>query len=95
MVSQGCLQFVGGDLYNSYEDSHSLVVFVCSTGASRCLEVRYARLASRGVPGDCCYLGVPVLVVSFPYMLALLHVPYSYWVGILIYWIVYQNRIVK
>jgi hypothetical protein len=50
--------------------------------SERALEVRDARLANRGVPGGCCYLEVPVLVASFPYVLALLHVPYPYWVGI-------------
>ena len=44
--------------------------------SERALEVRAARLADRGVPGGCCCLGVPVLEVSFPYILALLLVPY-------------------
>jgi len=38
-------------------------------------EIRRARLANRGVPGGCCYLEVLVLVVSFPYILALLKYP--------------------
>jgi hypothetical protein len=74
----------GGVLYSDGE-SHSLV-FLCVPRERACghSEVLEAKLAYRGVPGRCCYLGVPVPVVSCPYMLALLHVPYPYWVGIFI-----------
>jgi len=43
--------------------------------------MRRAMLADRGFPGGCCYPEVLVLVVCFPYMLALASVPYPYWVG--------------
>ena len=74
----------GGVLCCGYGESHSLV-FLCvprerAGGRSEVLE---AMLAYRGVPGGCCYPGVPVLVVSFPYMPALLHVPYPCWVDTL------------
>jgi DNA-binding FrmR family transcriptional regulator len=84
----------GGDLYCGQEESHSLVFLCVPRERAGVLEVRDARLANRGVPGGCCYLGVPVLVVSFPCMLVVLHIPYPYWVGIY-YWIPYQGRIVK
>jgi hypothetical protein len=68
-------------LYSGYEESHSLVFLCVPRERAGRLEVRDARLANRGIPGACSYLEVPVLEVSFPYMLALLHVPYPYWVG--------------
>jgi hypothetical protein len=38
-------------------------------------------LAGRRYSGECCYLEVLVLAVSFPYILAVFLVPYPYWVG--------------
>jgi hypothetical protein len=70
----------GGDLYCGQEESHSLVFLCVPRERAGVLEVRDARLANRGVPGGCGYLGVPV---SFPYMPALLHVPYPCWVDTL------------
>jgi len=56
--------------------------------------MRRAMPVAHGVPGRCRYLKVLVLVVSFPYILALFLLPYPYWVGILLL-IPYPDRIVK
>src|SRR6202040_744380 len=72
----------GGDLYRGCEDSHSLVFLWIPrerAGVPKCVTLCFAN---RGVPSGCCYLEVLVLVVSFPYMLPLLPVPYPQWVGI-------------
>jgi|HubBroStandDraft_6_1064221.scaffolds.fasta_scaffold393921_1 hypothetical protein len=82
VVSRGANQFVRWGSLERLRRLPLARVLGCSARASgRGVQKCDARLANRGVPGGRCYLEVPVLEVSFPYILALLHVPYPYWVG--------------